>query len=699
MRQSIYDAFDDNYSGNTNENLYPFINHDDEKECLDWLNKDIEGKFRSRQSRLEMLRRLDSMFKGASYSSGSSKDRDEDIDFRRPSSIYNFICEMVEAKVAQRSRFKPAITVIPNNTDLNDENRAEATKLIMTGMAQTLDFETILAQGDKINFLSGQSYTYIPWNKNLGKESKKFAEYKSQGVDMKYEDGTPIANVMEGDVDPQVLGPDRAYEQLGKKRWSDVDDISLIEWVHIDELKGDYPDKAGDIHATDSMYHSYFSAEERQEWTNHCMVVTYYHRPNRFLPAGVHIKYIPGTILVKEEYPYKDFDGKPSKILPVVFDTDIDVQGEITGRPFTANIEKLQRLHDMISSSSARGFAISNSPKWLYAKGSIDPNKLTNAYSSLEFKGPIKPELASFNGVPQASMELLQWTEKGIEKSSSVYGISRGEPPAGVKAAVALQFLDEQEMQRESRGMAKRQKRIIEINKMVLSRIQQFYTPEDGRILRILGEDNQYLVMDLKTMELAGDFDIRIENSSSLPDSKTGKIAAILDLNTATQADPMFNRESIAQMLDLGNDRRFKQQNISGLKAAQFKLQGILKGEMVSEPREYDDFIVEYPIFISALRQREYKGDQPEIIEKLTKYVMAMEYLMWKKAQLNPTFKTKIMLFNEYPVFYGVPLNPPMASPMDSATQGEKPIGPMASQQAEMNQQIQLSQQQRQPGV
>src|SRR5690606_38766906 len=160
-------------------------------------------------------------------------------------------------------------------------------------------------------------------------------------------------------------------------------------------------------------------------------------------------------------------------------------------------------------------------------------------------------------------------------------------------SAVALQFLNEQETSRESLGMAKRQVRILGIYKMILSRMQQFYTPDDGRIFRYLGEDNSYLVQSFERLDISGDYDIRFENSSSLPDTKSGRIAAIMELNKATQADPMFNKEAIAQMLDLGNDKRFRGESTAGLKAAQFKLQQILDQTGYTEPKTYDDFIVE----------------------------------------------------------------------------------------------------------
>jgi hypothetical protein len=488
MRQQILDAFDDQPSGNMNEHQFPFINHQDETELLDWLVKDIESKFRSRSSRNETIRRLDAMFKGLPYDvnnrGNNINDLDEQIGLRRPKSIYNFINEMVEAKVSQRSRFKPAIAVIPNNINTDDENRAETVKTLLTSKAQEINLDKLISDGDKINFLSGESYSYVRWNKNIGGIDPLYKQALDQGVELKYEDGTPMPVVYKGDIDIEILGPDRCYHQLGPRRWEDVNDLNICGWVHVDELKADYPEKAGDIQASEGYYSQYFDSYNRNDYEYNALVVEYYCRPTRFMPNGAYVKFTPGCLLeVKlDGYPYKHNQ------LPVVFDTDIDSQGEITGRPFTANIEKLQRLHDMTSASMARGFAIANSPKWLYAKGSIDANKLTNQYSSLEFKGPVAPQLASFNGVPSASLDILAWSEKGIEKASSVYGISRGEPPKGIKAAVALQFLDEQEMQRESRGMAKRQRRIINIYEMSLALCNSFTHRKMGVFSSILGK-------------------------------------------------------------------------------------------------------------------------------------------------------------------------------------------------------------------
>jgi hypothetical protein len=316
----------------------------------------------------------------------------------------------------------------------------------------------------------------------------------------------------------------------------------------------------------------------------------------------------------------------------------------------------------------ARGIAITNAPKWFYQKGSVDPQKLGNNYSSVEVRGPIEPKLVSFNGLPVGGFEMLAATERGIVSGSAVSQTSRGEPPKDITSAVALQFLNEVETGREALGIAKRQARTLEIYKMMLSRIQQYYTPNDGRIFRYLGDDNTYLIQSFENLNIEGDFDIKFENSPNLPDTKSARIATVIEFNKASPAEPVFNKESILQMFDLGNDKRFRNQSLSAIKAAQFKLQQILDGTGYTEPKSYDDFLVEYPIFIQALRQREYKGSNEGVMMGLQNYIKSMEYLMWEKSKMNPTFQMKAMAFTEYPVFFRVPITPPQA-PENKSTQ------------------------------
>jgi hypothetical protein len=654
MREGIWDSNNTLSSTSRNEKDLPFIDVTNEEELLVWLNNDLNDKYDSRKERLEYISRLERMYEGEVYDAGPRFSGINDMDestTRRPSSIFNYMNNMAEAKMSQRAKNKSAIQVIPAQADLEDENKAEAVKSVLTAKAQEIDIDTLASAGDKSNFITGCSYTYVPWNRDIGPINPLYTQAQQLGVqDI---NGIPLQNFMYlGDLDTQVYGPDRCFHQLGNRRWADVEDITLVDFVHIEKLKYDYPEIADKIQPSSGEF-IFISEEYRND--KYAMVGTFYRRPTKYMPNGAHIRFTRDSILSIEieKYPYKD------NLLPVVYDTDIDLRDSLNGKPFLSNIDKLQRLHDMTSSSMARGIAITNSPKWFYQKGSVDPQKLGNNYSSVEVRGPIEPKLVSFNGLPVGGFQMLEIAERGIQQGSVVSSVSMGEPPKQIESAVALQFLNEQETSRESLGMAKRQARVLAIYKMILSRMQQYYTPQDGRIFRYLGEDNSYLVQSFEKLDISGSYDIRFENSSSLPDTKSGRIAAIMELNKATQADPMFNKEAIAQMLDLGNDKRFRGESTAGLKAAQFKLQQILDQSGMSEPKPYDDFLVEYPIFIQALRQREYKGADDVVMSGLTNYVKAMEYLMWEKARMNPAFALRAMAFPTYPVFFKIPMTPP----------------------------------------
>jgi len=663
MRDGIWDGNDTLSSTSRNEKDLPFIDYTNEEELLTWMNNDLDDKYDSKSERLEYIARLERMYEGEVYDVGPRFTGINDIDestTRRPSSIFNMMNEMTETKMSQRARNKAGIQVVPSKVGIEYENQSEAVKALLTAKAQEVDIDTRASDGDKSNFITGCSYTYIPWNRNIGPMNPLYLQAVEMGLEI-----DPTVPMHKGDLDIQIYGPDRAFHQLGKRRWQDVDDITFVDFIGIDEVKHDYPDAADKISPSSGDYIGNRICPEEYRSDKFVLVGCFYRRPTKYMPRGAYVKFTRSAILevIFDKYPYRDNQ------LPVIYDTDIDLRDSINGKPFLSNIDKPQRLHDMVSASMARGIAIANSPKWFYQKGSVDPQQLGNNYSSVEVRGPIEPKLVTFNGMPQGGFEMMAVAQNGIQRGASISPMLLGEPPKSARSGLMFQSLIEQDETRESLGIAKRQTRILAIYKMMLSRMQQFYKPEDGRIFKYLGEDNSYLILSFENLNIEGDYDLRFENSSALPDSKTNRIQAIIELNQATQNDPMFDKESIAQLLDLGNDKRFRNQATSAVKAAQFKLQQIIDGSGYTPPQPWDDFIVEYPLFIQALRQREYKGNNPQVQQGLHNYIKSMEYLMWEKSKMNPTFAARAMAFKEYPVFFQVPITPPMNPDANKTTQ------------------------------
>lgn len=668
--RTYLDLFGENYDmyeEHENKHQYFTVANKSYDERLQWLTSDIKNKFNTSSSRIEMYRKYEALFKGVHYKSMDYRRNENDDSYsgtKQPRMAVNFCQEMVEAKVAQRSRFKPAIAVIPNNDEINDINNAKTVKMLLDNRAQEIDIEKIFADGDRMNFLRGESFTFVTWNKDLGHVHPEYSRVQKMGqkVPVLDKDGNPTGEfydmpIMVGDVKVEILGPERVFVEQNKTNWNDVNHITVMDWKHVDELKAEYPEHANDIKETDEFFFydsSDFGLKKRK---NHVAVFTFYHKKTKFVPNGAMVTYISSAILEEGVLPYSH--GK----LPCVFDTDIDVPDELHGRPFLTNIAQLQNLHNMCMASIARNLAVSSMPKWVMPKGAVHRDKLNNEYGIIEYSGPIAPQMVTYSAINKDLYEMPDKVERYIEKGSAVYGISRGEPPKGIKAAVALQFLDEQETQRESRGMAKRQRRVIDTYRMMISVMGDYYKPEDGRMIRILGQDNSYLMKSFTEADFNCAYDVRILNSSALPDSKAGKISAILDLNTATQADPMFGKEEIAQMLDLANDDRFKDRATVSVKAAETVVWKILNREPVQEPQEWDDFIVMYPILLKTLQERTYKESEMDILQVLKQHIMVMEGLMWNKAIKSPVFAMQLQRFYMFPVLFTVPMVPTNPAP------------------------------------
>lgn len=672
--RTYLDLFGENYDmyeEHENKHQYFTIANKGYDERLQWLTADIKNKFNTSSSRIEMYRKYEALFKGVHYKSMDYRRNENDDSYsgtKQPRMAVNFCQEMVEAKVAQRSRFKPAIAVLPNNDEINDINNAKTVKMLLDNRSQEIDIEKVFADGDRMNFLRGESFTFVTWDRDAGHVHPEYAKVQKMGqqVPVLDKEGNPTGEfytmpIMVGDVKVEVLGPERVFVEQNKTNWNEVDHITVMDWKHVDELKAEYPEHAETLKETDEFFFYDSSDFGMKKRKNHVAVFTFYHRKTKFVPNGAMIKYVSSAILEEGPLPYSH--GK----LPCVFDTDIDVPDELHGRPFLTNIAQLQNLHNMCMASIARNLAVSSMPKWVMPKGAVHRDKLNNEYGIIEYSGPVAPQMVTYSGLNKDLYEMPDKVERYIEKGSAVYGISRGEPPKGIKAAVALQFLDEQETQRESRGMAKRQRRILDTYRMMISTMGDYYKPEDGRMIRILGQDNSYLMKSFTQADFNCAYDVRLLNSSALPDSKAGKISAILDINTATQADPMFGKEEIAQMLDLANDERFKDRAAVSVKAAETVCWKILNREPVQEPQEWDDFIVMYPIVLKTLQERTYKETEQDIVQALKQYIMVMEGLMWQKSMKNPMFAAQMQRFYMFPVLFTIPPMMPMAPQMPQA--------------------------------
>jgi hypothetical protein len=663
-----YETFDDfmateDASESTEQKPFQFRdNPKSEKETLTWLNTNFQHLEQSAQSRIFTYMRFQTLYKGIHWKrfpETSQEHREFDTTERKPRHTVNYIKEMVDGRVAQVSRLSTNVATIPNNDSQQDINNAQACKKLLDSRAQAMDLDTIHDDADFIKFLFGTVFQKVYWDPKEGPLLPSYKRATEKGVKIPQydENGKRIKGkyideeIRMGDVCVENIGPERIFPEKNKKKWKDVDYVHEIDWVHLEELKAKYPNKAHKIHENDRSRLD-FEELELSKPKDMVMVRTFYHRKTRFLPEGACIVYTDDVILEDKPYPYKH--GK----LPYVVDKDIDIYGELWGRSFISQIESMQRFYNTLQSSAAHDYGRAQAPKWMVPKGSVNYKALDNEYKVVEYRGPQPPRLESHNPVGEQLFQLQDRLEGQISKHSNIYDISRGKVPSGVTASSALRFLDEQESQMLRPLEKKRKKRVLDSYRMMSSVMGQYYANEkSSRMVNILGEKNEYMIQSFKQANFEQLYDVRLQNSPELPDTKTGKISAIIDLNAATQKDPIFTKEEIIEMLDLATDERFKSQATVAVTAARSVLEMILSGEEPPAPEPSDDFLVYYSMFTKAMQETVYKTKTPpEVKATMRAYIQALEMHMFQRAKKNLKFLNEVLALSNYPIFFELPM-------------------------------------------
>lgn len=677
MSTESFDDFNSTEQMGLTSELKPFQFRDDpndKEKTLDWLNSNFEILEHASRSRFITYRRHHALYKGIHWRFSDVRNSDRDIEYteRKPRHTVNFVKEMVDTKVSQMARFRANIALIPAHDEQSDINNVKGCKLLLDARSEEIDLEIIHQDADMIKYVYGIVFQFVLWNPDAGPlhpSYRKLNEMYGNDLPSKYKRKLKKTGPIHvGDVDVVNYGPDRVFPEINKRKWCDVNHFDYIEWVNIHQLKADYPHLEDEIQQNKRERYD-FELMEISRPEDEVMVRHFYHKKTKYLPEGAHIIYTDDVILEMRNFPYDD--GR----LPFVWDGDGRIYGELWPRSFIGDIEQMQRYYNNIQSAQARDLGIGSAPKWVAPKGACKIHHYNNEFTLMEFRGAIAPKLVQGNPVSEQSFTVQDRLERKIAKHSKVYDITRGEVPQGVTANSALRFLDEQESQRNMTEEQRRKVRVLAVYRMMLYRMAQFYKESDERTVKKLGRNNEYIIKSVKKANFSMVADIRLQNSSALPDTKTGRISTIVDLNIATQKDPVFKKEEIIKMLDLGLDDAFKDEATVAVDSAKQILEMLIEGESVPEPEPYDNLLVYYSIFGKAVQTISFKMKTPGgIKERILQYLMTLELLMYDKATKNQAFLMELLQVKSYPVIFTLPEPLSMLLPQPVEPQSESGV-------------------------
>jgi hypothetical protein len=669
-----FETFDDLDSPVSTEAVVPFqFRENKTKEgTLEWLNKRFRRVYENSFPRFIMYKRYLNMYKNVSEETGDGLTK-TNVRYvpgssKKPKMRDNLVWDLVDQKTAEISKSSPKVAFIPQSYfDQDDINNAKACKILCQSRMEEMKFEQILSKQDRIMFLFGHTISEICWDDEAGPLNPKYVGLKEKyqnKIPKLDESGMIIENeyikedeMFLGDVVIKPLLPWHCFPEETKKSIKECDYFETIQWMFKEEVEATWPKSKGKILENSHVMWD-MSSNDLSVPDNMVMVRTFWHKPTKFYPEGCKMVYCEDIILSQEEFPYKD------KELPFVEDKDIDVMGEFWGRPFVINIEQYYRMNNSILSSQARNHGVLNAPKYVYPEGSVDKQSLSNDFGSIAYRGSVAPQVLQHNYVNRGELELSGSIASRTGKLARLFDISRGNIPQGVTAAQAMRLLEDQQFQAMSVTANNRKQRILDCYRMVIKRMAQGYKAEDGRMSRILGSNNSYLMKSFAKFDFNLIYDLRIENKSALSDSPAGRMAEIVDLNTANQKDPVFGKKEMIKILNLNLVDAFQDEVTYAIDTAKQCLDMLINDEPAPAPDETDGLLEFYGVFSRFVESPEYKFViRPDTKQSILDYIAAIEMLCYDRSLKNMKFAQELSMFQKFPMVFVPPQMPEMPMP------------------------------------
>lgn len=661
MSETFFDELD---SQSTSEQRKPFfaIDRNNDEVLLQWLKAEFAFLRKEYQQWHEEIRNNYKRYKEIQYRDQMYERRD--IPDRKtqymPQLVAPIIRDITDERIARMMEFKPAVSILPNDDEIQDKSDAKVAKKFIRHIDIQERLEYKWQKFLRMVFVAGEGYMVTRWDPTKGDIISDAPEGE-------------MALAM-GDVDEQVYSPLRWMKEKTTDE-KDPDYGFLIEFEYPEKLKRQYPSKADQIktNRTVSHYDPILMEEKADDFK--CMKITFWHRKTVYLPKGFECIWNFDLILNKKDLPYDH--GK----LPVVEMKDNENPEEGIGRSFINSIKGMVSYVNNLLNMSIKQMSLMSWSKWFVDRDSVDKAQLNNDTGIVELaKNSREPKLAQGSPV---SPQVMEWINKGLElvynwgKSNSVV---RGEPPPGVTSFVAMQYASESESRRMNLNVIKFAEAVRLKYQMILATCAQYYKKEDERTMLVLGKDNAWAVDNYDPASLWKNYSIIIQNQTALPDSKSAKTQYLLDIEARKPG--FFSNEQFAEMLDLSNSEKYMDMQGAAARAAEAENELMMEGKAPPEPREFEFLITHWKSHVMAMQDLSIVTNAPENVLQLFKdHVMATEMLMADQAVKSPQFAQALMTLEQWPMLFTMP--PPLPMPPAMGPQGEigPPPPPTSSQQ------------------
>ena len=650
---SFFDELGDDRPDKINVKPFHTVKDKDDKAMLAWLKKVIETLEKQGVARNSKYRRNLEAYRGTSQAIKRSDIRRSERQFlnRINKFVINHLYDMTETRISQMTRIKPVVDVLPTNDEFEDKNSAKAVKYLINHLWYINDMDSILQKMQRYTRIFGEAFCFVEWDKDKGDLHPLYVQARDNNIDLDLvdEQGQKIGKIDKdnpvniGDVRYEIEVPWRVYLQR-QKNFEDVEYCFRVKVKSTEDIKKEYPTKKEKLKSDTNV--KAFSSDDLTEHLleEETIIYEFFHKKTKHCPKGYYCKFTKDVILEFSELPYSH------GTLPFERLTDMDIPEQLNGVSAYELIRPIQNMHDNISTLLAKNLYLMGHAKWVMPRGACKIESLGNDNTIVQYQGQVPPQMLQTQPNPQEAYAFRNSLRDEMGQVYGVQGVSRGTPPQGITAGVALQFLNEQEQERATTDVAKHNLLIQNLAKKTIAVAGDYYEPNDGRMLRIVGKDNKYSIRHFDSANLSKDYDVRMQVGSALPESKSGKIQRVVEI---MQMKPdLLSNERWVDLLELGNTDKMNTLITAAVKSAESENEDLMANKPVADPEEYEDHIVHWKTHVKAIQSRTFKEEcPPDVRDRVLDHISLHEFVMTKKAAENPAFEAKLAELPLFPIF------------------------------------------------
>src|ERR1022692_333757 len=459
----------------------------------------------------------------------------------------NRIVGIVRGEIAKMTKQNPDWQITPTSADDADLHGAEMGEQVIDYLWRHLDLRNQLEEALRWSRIVGAGFWKVTWDNAIGDKVQALCDHEDNlvlhppthplaGVPVKTHEaadeegnlpeGTKSKTIAPGDVHVETVSPFEIFQDPIAKRidtceWIIQTSVKSAEWVkeHYGvDVTPDVDVSAGPIESR------IFFAGQTEGSTGYkgVQVNEYWCKPNTKYPEGRRVVWV-----VKK----KLHDGpNPYKKLPFVMFRGIPVPGRFWPTSITEQLRGPQTELNKIRSQIVENASKFGNPSLMVSR-QAGVNFSGKPGERIDYNSTIQDPTPSYLEAPPLPAYVLE-QQKQIELSmqeiSGQHEVSHAQVPAGVKAASAINLLQEADDTKLGPSIFEMEESIGVAGEMLLELVAQFWS--DERTIMIAGEDHAMDALVFRGAALKENTRVEVQTGSMIPRSKAAKQASIQDM-------------------------------------------------------------------------------------------------------------------------------------------------------------------------